>query len=413
MIEQAVAAEKALLISSTLPAKTEAALKALVDPAVEQLGGEEVVSDYEVEVPEEAPAEEAAPVVAAAAVAEAAPAAAAPDDLTQLAGVGPKASAALASAGITTYAALAEANEPTVRHALHEADMAPPANVGTWPMQASYAAKGDWQGLMKYNKKNAEPSHSDGGEGKGSQGQGRAAGRPDPAQRDRATDLVDPERWRHHDLRGARAHRSLGSAQGHRPEWGPAALQPRFVADAGVIRGARRLAGARDLQQPQVASSHAKARPDPGRAFLVLDLSEQGVERMSGSNKEVIRQALAAYNAADWDGLDTFFDPEYVHHNNADDLSLAQFKRGAAWLRQGFPDFRISIEDMVAEADKVAIRMTGRGTHLGSLSGESPTSRTVTVYGAVLYRLDKGRVVEDWESLDEGHLRRQIEPDAE
>jgi len=159
MIEQAVAAEKALLISSTLPAKTEAALKALVDPAVEQLGGDEVVSDYEVEVPEEAPPE-AAPVVAAAAVAEAAPAAAAPDDLTQLAGVGPKASAALAAAGYTTYAALAEANEPQVRHALHEADMAPPANVGTWPMQASYAAKGDWQGLMKYNKKNSEPSHS-------------------------------------------------------------------------------------------------------------------------------------------------------------------------------------------------------------------------------------------------------------
>ena len=160
MIKQAITVDKALLIASTLPPKTAAALKALVDPAVEQLGGAEVVSDYEVEVPEEAPAEAAAPVAAAAAVAEAAAPAATPDDLTQLAGVGPKASAALASAGITTYAALADANEPEVRHALHAADMAPPANVGTWPMQASYAAKGDWQGLMKYNKKNSEPSHS-------------------------------------------------------------------------------------------------------------------------------------------------------------------------------------------------------------------------------------------------------------
>ena len=111
------------------------------------------------EVPEEAPAEAAAPVAAAAAVEAAAPVAA-PDDLTQLVGVGPKASAALATAGITTYAALADANEPQVRHALHAADMAPPANVGTWPMQASYAAKGDWQGLMKYNKRSSEPSHS-------------------------------------------------------------------------------------------------------------------------------------------------------------------------------------------------------------------------------------------------------------
>jgi predicted flap endonuclease-1-like 5' DNA nuclease len=155
MIKQAITVDKALLIASTLPPNTAAALKALVDPAVEQLGGAEVVSDYEVEVPEVAPAEAAAPAAAVAA----APAAT-PDDLTQLVGVGPKASAALASAGITTYAALAEANEPQVRHALHAADMAPPANVGTWPMQASYAAKGDWQGLMKYNKRGSEPSHS-------------------------------------------------------------------------------------------------------------------------------------------------------------------------------------------------------------------------------------------------------------
>ncbi len=158
MIEQAITAEKALLISSTLPPKTEAALKALVDPAVEQLGGAEVVSDYEVEVPEKAPAEAAAPVAAVAAAEVAAPAAKA-DDLTQLSGIGPKASEALAAAGIATYAALAQANEPELRHALHEADMVPPANVASWPMQATYAVSGDWQGLMKYNKRGSEPSH--------------------------------------------------------------------------------------------------------------------------------------------------------------------------------------------------------------------------------------------------------------
>ena len=140
MIEQAITAEKALLISSTLPPQTAAALKALVDPAVEQLGGDEVVSDYEVEVAEapEAEAEETeAPAETPAETPAEAPApAATPDDLTQLVGVGPAASAALTAAGITTYAALAEINEPQVRHALHEADMTPPANVGTWPMQA-------------------------------------------------------------------------------------------------------------------------------------------------------------------------------------------------------------------------------------------------------------------------------------
>jgi predicted flap endonuclease-1-like 5' DNA nuclease len=158
LIEQAITDEHALLFNSTLPADKAAALQALVAPAVEALGGEEVVADYELEVaeaPEAAPEETAAPVEEAAPVAAAAPTEARADDLTQLVGIGPRASAALAAAGVTTYTALAELNEPQVRRALHDSDMTPPANVGTWPMQASLASQGDWQGLMKYNNRAA------------------------------------------------------------------------------------------------------------------------------------------------------------------------------------------------------------------------------------------------------------------
>lgn len=159
LIEQAITDEHALLFNSTLPADKAAALQALVAPAVEALGGEEVVADYELEVaeaPEAAPEETAAPVEEAAPVAAVPPTEARTDDLTQLVGIGPKASAALAAAGVTTYAALAELNEPQLRRALHDSDMAPPANVGTWPMQASLASNGDWQGLMKYNNQAAK-----------------------------------------------------------------------------------------------------------------------------------------------------------------------------------------------------------------------------------------------------------------
>jgi predicted flap endonuclease-1-like 5' DNA nuclease/uncharacterized membrane protein len=163
LIENAIKAENALLIQSTLPAETAAALRALVEPAAEVLGGDEVVADYEVQIEEETPeeaaqevtpaAEEAAPAAAAAVAADAGDGSAPADNLTQLVGIGPKAAAALAAAGITTYAALAETNEPQLRHALHQADMMPPGNVETWPMQASFAAKGDWMGLMKHNEK--------------------------------------------------------------------------------------------------------------------------------------------------------------------------------------------------------------------------------------------------------------------
>jgi predicted flap endonuclease-1-like 5' DNA nuclease/uncharacterized membrane protein len=168
LVQQAITDEHALLFNSTLPASKAAALQALVDPAVDALGGEEVVADYELEVaetPEAAPEATAAPAEDAASAAQEAPVAAVAaaaatteartDDLTQLVGIGPKASAALVAAGVTTFAALAELNEPEVRRALHDSEMTPPSNVGTWPMQASLASKGDWQGLMKYNNRAA------------------------------------------------------------------------------------------------------------------------------------------------------------------------------------------------------------------------------------------------------------------
>ena len=184
-VGEAIKEHNAMLFHSTLPADKARALQELVIPAIEELGGEEAVSDYEVEVEEtvtaeeaaaaeaadtaavaeapaeEAPAEAAVPAGGEAPVAEAAAVAAAgvavgpgpADDLTQLAGIGPTASAALGAAGITTYAALAQCNEPQLRHALYQGGMIPPGSVSSWPMQADYAARGDWQGLMKRNAK--------------------------------------------------------------------------------------------------------------------------------------------------------------------------------------------------------------------------------------------------------------------
>ena len=139
-----------LVVSEIVPGDLETVEKLLEDPKTVASVPEELEIVAPVAVPE--------PVAEPAPAAPEPPVAAAGDDLTQLAGIGPKAATALAAAGISTYAALAQANEPQLRHALHEADMVPPANVGTWPMQATYAAKGDWQGLMKHNQKASKAS---------------------------------------------------------------------------------------------------------------------------------------------------------------------------------------------------------------------------------------------------------------
>jgi steroid delta-isomerase-like uncharacterized protein len=128
---------------------------------------------------------------------------------------------------------------------------------------------------------------------------------------------------------------------------------------------------------------------------------------MSSSQTQVLDQFLAAYNRGEWDQLDELVCSDYVHRNGDQALTLADFKRGALWIRAGLPDFHIAIEDMVCEGDRVAVRFVGHGTHLGSLAGEEPMGRTVVLHGMVIYRFRDGRIAEDWEAMDEQQLLRQ------
>jgi predicted ester cyclase len=117
---------------------------------------------------------------------------------------------------------------------------------------------------------------------------------------------------------------------------------------------------------------------------------------------------LDAYNRGDWDALDDLVTPGYVHHNNELELDLAGFKRGAAWIRSGFPDFRIEVADRIAAGDRLVVRIVGRGTHTGSLTGEPPTSKAVVVHGIVIYRFEGDLIAEDWEALDEQQFAQQL-----
>ena len=73
-----------------------------------------------------------------------------------------------------------------------------------------------------------------------------------------------------------------------------------------------------------------------------------------------------------------------------------------------FPDLDFTIEDQMAEGEKVAERFTGRGTHNGPLAGIGSTGESVTVVGVINSRLEGGKLVEDWESFDELGMMQQI-----
>ena len=71
-------------------------------------------------------------------------------------------------------------------------------------------------------------------------------------------------------------------------------------------------------------------------------------------------------------------------------------KRFSARLRSAFPDYRIAVEDLMADGDLVAMRWTLRGTQRGELLGVPPTGRPETLQGVGLFRLADGQIVETW-----------------
>ena len=83
-------------------------------------------------------------------------------------------------------------------------------------------------------------------------------------------------------------------------------------------------------------------------------------------------------------------------------LSIIQMMRG------GFPDIQWTLEEMVAEGDKVAARFTMRGTHRGSFFGVSPSGNKISVQALNIYRLSEGQFVEEHGQPDLLALLRQI-----
>jgi steroid delta-isomerase-like uncharacterized protein len=77
-------------------------------------------------------------------------------------------------------------------------------------------------------------------------------------------------------------------------------------------------------------------------------------------------------------------------------------------MRGGFPDIQWTLEEMVAESDKIAARFTMRGTHRGTFFGIPPTGKTISVQAMNIYRLSGGQFVEEHGQPDMLGLLQQI-----
>jgi steroid delta-isomerase-like uncharacterized protein len=84
------------------------------------------------------------------------------------------------------------------------------------------------------------------------------------------------------------------------------------------------------------------------------------------------------------------------------------FKQAVAGIRPAFPDFSITIDDMISEDDKVALVWTFKGTHKGELMGIAPTDKKVEFDGIYLYKFKEGKLVERSGKRDMFSLMKQL-----
>lgn len=77
-------------------------------------------------------------------------------------------------------------------------------------------------------------------------------------------------------------------------------------------------------------------------------------------------------------------------------------------FRSGFPDWVETVEGVIAEGDRVVIRVIGQGTHEGEFQGIPPTGRRVIATGVGIGRLAHGRIAETWAAYDALGLMRQV-----
>jgi steroid delta-isomerase-like uncharacterized protein len=103
---------------------------------------------------------------------------------------------------------------------------------------------------------------------------------------------------------------------------------------------------------------------------------------------------------------------DVVNHDETLPPEIPPGREGVKALAQGykmaFPDLVLTVEDQIAEGDKVATRWTARGTHQGELMGIPPTGKEARVTGTTIDRIEDGQIVETWTNWDQVSLLQQL-----
>jgi steroid delta-isomerase-like uncharacterized protein len=108
--------------------------------------------------------------------------------------------------------------------------------------------------------------------------------------------------------------------------------------------------------------------------------------------------------------VDELIADDFVEHVGGQPrrIGVEGFKAARMRRNLAFPDWTVTVDDIIAEDDKVVARATGQGTHRGEYMGIPPTGKVVKVSWIAIYRVANGKLAEHWQHIDELGLRQQL-----
>jgi predicted ester cyclase len=145
-----------------------------------------------------------------------------------------------------------------------------------------------------------------------------------------------------------------------------------------------------------------RARDPLGRGSLNERRSSMSTEE----NKEKARRFLEeGFGQGNLEVVDEVLDPNFVCYDPNSEAGEVRgadtMKQEIEWFRNAVPDLTYTVEDQVAEGDKVVSRYTARGTHQGEFFGVAPTDKPIEMSGIQIDRFDEnGKMMEEWPEYD-------------
>jgi len=122
------------------------------------------------------------------------------------------------------------------------------------------------------------------------------------------------------------------------------------------------------------------------------------------SHEVIVRRCIDAFNAGQWQPLVNCFAPHFVNHTTprygARTNDLGTLSRQLQGIRAAFRDLHITIDDLLSDQERVAVRWTAHGTHAGEFAGVAASGACLSWSGMAMVTIDGGKITDLWLAAD-------------